>query len=472
MPIQFPDFQPLSFDQANPFLTGMSKGQNMMQSFMKFPQDMQAQMLANEIQKVNAKYAEPMAQGNLTKLNQENQWNPKIWQSEIGLRGAEAGKLGKETQWYDKEAQARINLQGAQTAGLNAEAGMNQIKLDYMKTLLAPPSANQGGGQGQSPNMGGGTALAGMGGLDATTNAGDNNMSSSSSPSAGAGYSSPTVPSPGGNSIYGIQTPTPTRDDIANKMLLGIDTFTPRMDNAKAQQQDQYTQYQKALAETISEANSAQKAKQVLAIFNNAMDNTGMKGPYWGTTPSTGWRTTYHPAESVRNAQIADTAVANLLPGAISDLREAMVNAKFSNLDVQNASRMKVDRTMDDVTRKTQSQWLNGVQDRLDEKAKFYTAMGNPRTGSQKVNTDMLWEQYQRDFPLISSDGKTYQGSSLGNWPLYTTPRAIASIQATGMYKPTAAEKNTFMMKYPDGQVLPVRKGGVEAAFRKGARPL
>ena len=76
MAIQFPDFQRISFDEANPVLKGLSTGQDMMQKFLKFPQDLQAQILANEIAKVNAKYAEPMAQGNLTKLTQENQWNP------------------------------------------------------------------------------------------------------------------------------------------------------------------------------------------------------------------------------------------------------------------------------------------------------------------------------------------------------------------------------------------------------------
>jgi len=271
------------------------------------------------------------------------------------------------------------------------------------------------------------------------------------------------------NSMYGIDTPSLTQSDIANKMLLGIDTFSPRMENAKKQQQDQYSQYQKTLGETIQQANAAQKAKQVLAIFNNAMDKSFYKGSRLGEIHSSGL---FSPPGDLSNEQIADNAISNLLPGAITELREAMKSGQFSVADLQAASRMKVSRSMTDDARKTQTQWLNGIYDRFDEKAKFYTAMGNPNTGAQKTNADMLWEQYQRDFPLISSDGKTYQGSSLGNWPLYTTPRAVASIQSTGTYKPNKAERETFMMKLPDGSVVPIKKGKVESAFRKGARPL
>jgi hypothetical protein len=126
MPIQFPDFQRISFDEANPWLQGMERGQKLTQNFMQFPQDLQAKILANQIAKVQAQYAEPMAKEGLTKAQQENIWNPKVWQSEIGLRGAQAGKLGKETQWYDKEAASRIGAQAAQAAHAQEEA--NKIK--------------------------------------------------------------------------------------------------------------------------------------------------------------------------------------------------------------------------------------------------------------------------------------------------------------------------------------------------------
>ena len=81
------------------------------------------------------------------------------------------------------------------------------------------------------------------------------------------------------------------------------------------------------------------------------------------------------------------------------------------------------------------------------EKSKFFSYLANRSNRVKKSQADQLWSAYQQDFPLISADGKTFQGSNLGNWPFYTTPRAISSIQSSGSYSPTKSEKNVFMMQ-------------------------
>ncbi len=458
MAIQFPDFQRITFDEANPMLVGMERGQKLSQSAMMFPQDLKAKMLANQIAQAQAKYAEPMAKEGLTKAQQENQWNPKIWQSEIGLRGAQAGLAGKQTQWYDQEAGAKIAFQKAEAQKSQIEAQQNKMKMDYLKGYL-----------GGTSNM---TPVNSPMGIEGTG-------TSSATPGVSYGTGQPQSQAPAtvqpSNAVYGIETPKPTREDIANKMFFNIDTFTPKMENAKKQQQSQYDSYQKTIADSIVEANTATKAKQLLATFNRAMDESTYKGPRWGNLPSSGLAASLVPG-NLSPEQEADRAANQLLPGAIAELRDAMKNGQFSNLDMNNSSRMKVDRTMTDETRDTQSKWLTGVWDRMEEKGKFYTVMGNPKSQAEKTQADAAWAAYQREFPLISADGKTYQGENLRNWPLFTTPKALDSIRRTGTYKPTAAEKKTYMMKYPDGQggfvMLPVKKGKVEDAFRKGATPL
>ena len=422
MAIDFPQFNRISFDEANPYITGLGKGQDLAQKFMMFPQDLQSKMLANQIAKVQAQYAKPMAEQGLIKQQQENKYNPQRWQSQMDLQHAQTGRIGKETDWYDQEAKARIGLQQAETQGKTVDAEMNKLKLDYLRQLSAPMGEGQGG---RTPS----------------------------------------------NTVYGIETPKLTHEDIANKMFLGTDTFSPRMQNAKQQQQDQYGQYQKETASAIQEANSAQKAKQVLSMFNNAMNHAYYKGPTLGNMPSSGWKTAFVKGD-LKNEQIADNAIANLLPGAITELREAMKTGQFSVADLNASSQMKVSRTMSDAARANQTAWLNGVYSRFDEKAKFYTSMGNPQSGAKKIDADMLWEQYQQQFPLINEKGNEYQGQNIGNWPLFTTPKAIASVQQTGSYKPSSAERNTFMMKLPSGEIVPIKKGSVENAFRKGARPV
>jgi hypothetical protein len=141
MPIQFPDFQRISFDEANPMLVGAERGQKFTQSAMQFPQDLKAKMLANEIAQVQAKYAEPMAQGNLTSLNQANQWNPKIWGSEINLRGAQAGQAGAETNKINYMLKNPGLLGGDITKSLEALRLMHLVNDQYQSNQ--PPAQSQ-----------------------------------------------------------------------------------------------------------------------------------------------------------------------------------------------------------------------------------------------------------------------------------------------------------------------------------------
>lgn len=435
MPIQFPDFNRISFDEANPYLTGVGKGQDMMQKFLQFPQELQKQILANQIASVNAKYAEPMAKGNLTKLNLENEWTPKLNQSTIGLQGAQAGQAGAQAKYL-----------GSETSGKNIENEQSALILNMLKKSIGEQQASRNGAQ-SSPSMSGQVGQPQQQGIQ----------------------SSNQTQQPFNNSIYGIETPPVTPDDIINKKVFGIDTYTPKKTNAQQQQQSQFKSYQDALVQSIKDANSANSMNQAISVFNNAMDNSTAKGSRWGNLPSSGlWKL---PGDFSQE-QIADRAALQMVPAAIETLKDSMGSSRFSNLDMQMATKMKFDRTMDDDTRKTQTNWINGVNERMKENSKFLSTLANPQSGAKKTDADLLWAAYQQDFPLISSDGRTFKGSNLGNWPLYTTPRAIASIKATGSYTPTKSEMNTFMMKYPDGKVLPVKKGGVENAFKKGARPL
>ena len=96
MPIQFPDFQRISYDEANPLMKGMNQGQEYMQNLLKFPQDLQQKILANEISKVQAKYAEPNSAAALKTAQQHNMFDPRIWESEISLRGQQGNLAGSE----------------------------------------------------------------------------------------------------------------------------------------------------------------------------------------------------------------------------------------------------------------------------------------------------------------------------------------------------------------------------------------
>ena len=470
MAIQFPEFNRISFDEANPLLMGIGRGQQLMQNFMQFPQDLRAKILANQIAQVQAQYAQPMAEQGLIKETQANQYNPRIWESEIGqrnaesalnrekakyygpdiqsqmaYRAAESGKLGKETEWYDREAAARNAFNNAQAQKAEADARINQAKVDFFNKRFASNQGNDSYAAGEQVSQQ------------------PSNQSQ--------GYGAPSQ-QPVGN--FGISIPTPTNDDIANKMFFGMDTYTDKQKQAYANIDNQNKEYMKEITNSVSAANQSQKAKQAVANFNNAMDKAHLTGPYWGTTPSSGWRTGLHPFTDLTYDQIADNAAANVIPGAMAEIKEAMGQGKFSVVDMQAAQKMKFDRTLTTDARANVTNFMNGVLTRMDEKPKFYQTVYSGKN-VDKQTADLLWQNYQQSFPVYNDKGE-YQESNMNNWPLYTTPKAIASVQATGAYKPSAAEMNTFMMNVPDKNgvyhIMPVKKGQVETFFRKGAKPI
>lgn len=442
MAVQLPNFQAISFDQANPALQGAVQGQRLLQN----TQALKASILANQIAKVKSAYAQPMAEQALIASKQTNEFYPQLSRSMIGLQGAQAGLAGSQS-----------GLAGAQTTGANIENQMNNLKLHYLQqrlggqTMGAPQedSGSFNGATGDSNNVGAGN--------------GGNYQSSQSAPTS--------------SGAYGISTPQPDSDDIQNKMLLGMDTFAPKLQNAKTQQQDQYHQYQEELSKSIQDANIAQKTKQLLSMFNNAMNNSYYRGASLGMVPSKGWSTAMTPG-SLSNEQQADSMSSQLLPTAMTDLRSAMGRGQFSIPDLHAAQQMKVDRTMTDEQRDNQTKWLNGVADRMEEKAKFFTMLGNPQSGAQRAQADMLWQTYQEQNPLVSDDGKTFNPNSLGNWPVYATPKAIQSIKETGTYVPSASARGNFWMQLPPdaqnpkGRIVPIKKGNVEAVLKLGGRPL
>jgi hypothetical protein len=578
MPIQFPNFQPLNFDETNPYLKGMGQGQNLMQGFMRFPQELQKLLYENQIKGTEAKYAEPMAQQGLIKEQQHNKYYPQDILSQIGLRGgqtsqayaqagnlreqtrwmgpdtasqiglrlhqgnemeANAGNLREKTRWYGSEAQAGINLKGGQTAEAYSQAARAaeqakyyQLESEANRALQAAQTkeqyasakklgeeakyywqviqsnrnlqraqaeneratanktkkqtsrydkemdarimlqqqqanemnANAGNLREKTKNYGfeseARRGLEQAQSQEARANAQKTQMLVDELNKGGGGTQQ------GSESQYGIETPQLTPQDIKNKALFGQDTFTPKMKSAQEQQAVQRQSYEKEMASSIQQANAGQKMQQAMNVFNAAMDRSYFKGSTLGHV------STSLPLVNMSSEQSADRASLQMLPAVVEGLRDAMHSSRFSNLEFMTAKSSKFDRTMDDETRKLMTDWIGGINQRFKEQPKFYQMMGNPQSGAKKSEADQLWAAYQQQFPIISNDGKSFESQNLDNWPLFTTPKAIASIQTTGTYKPTKSEKNTYMMKYPDGNQLPVNAGQIEEAFRAGARPL
>lgn len=103
------DFPSITFQGANPFLVGRAASDDSLEKAIanqlagvkaRYAQpmaqnDLLAKELQNQLEGIKAKYAEPNAQQELKKLQQYNQYYAPNIQSEIGLRGAQAGHYGE-----------------------------------------------------------------------------------------------------------------------------------------------------------------------------------------------------------------------------------------------------------------------------------------------------------------------------------------------------------------------------------------
>jgi hypothetical protein len=493
MGINSVNFTHLTHEENNPFLTAFDKGMARTQNFLKFPQELQKMLLENEIKGIEAKYAEPKAKELLIKDQLYNKYYPQDILSQIGLRGsqgaqaqANAGLLGEQEKYYGKKTESDIRLQNNQGAQAQANAGLlaEQEKYYGKKTESDIRLQNNQGAQAQA-NAGllaeqekyygkktesdmllqRAIAREHLANADKMQilvdelkysqqnkgNKQNNNLSNNSQPQE--------------NSPYGIETPTPTREDIVNKNLYGLDTYTPKLKNAKEEQIDQYKQYQQVISSLAAQSNAANETKQLVSLYNANMDKSFYRGSRLGGLQSSGF---FRMPGDMSPEQSVDRISSLMVVPSVARLRDAMGSARFSNLDMNMASQGTLDRTLDDDARKLKSAWINGVSERISEQAKFYNKLGNPNMGVKKTDADILWSQYQNDFPLISQDGNKFMGENLGKWALYTTPKAIESIKRTGSYSPSASEAKVTMMQYPDGTVLPVARGKVETAIKLG----
>lgn len=371
--------------------------------------------LQNYQQGIQARYANPMAQQQLQAAQLQNKYNPQIWQSEIGLRGAEGSELSSE-------------------AVLNRFKQQNPEYMDVLASIYRSQlGQGQPQGQQQQPQPQGqpspypSSQQNNMG--VAQPSGGMNNPPNMSSDNTG--IANDAVGSATGD--YGLPAPSLSAgatNPLISKLVGVSPTDTAKMNTHYAQVQDQYNRYAEESTEANKAAIAANNMKQSLAVFNNATDNTDLSGSLLGHLPAV-----------TTEAQESDLASAKALPESIHAVKEAMGSARFSNLDLQQADKLNFTRTMNKGTRKLYTDWVNLAADRIMEYPQLINWAKNPANGMRIEDTKRAWQLYQQQNPIISKDGKSVNNNP--KYPLsdYLTPQALASIKNTGTYNP---DKNTI----------------------------
>lgn len=120
MAIQLPNFQRISFQEANPFLSGLISGQQIGQNFLNFPLSYKNQQLNNQILASKAKYASPME---AARLAYQQAATPNL--------EAQTALTNKEVDWSDPKMRSLLALQAAQSSNLNSETQRKQWELQH-----------------------------------------------------------------------------------------------------------------------------------------------------------------------------------------------------------------------------------------------------------------------------------------------------------------------------------------------------
>ncbi len=174
-------------------------------------QDIIGKMLSGYTDMTKARYLKPGLEEELKKAKLYNQYYAPNMESQIGLRGAQAGHLGSLTKGQNITNEYLPQRLRAEMEAAQMEAAQKQMFNQMLQQRL------QGGGQGQMGGMGGGQ------------------MGAQEMPQPGQGGGmfpqgqapQQQMPQQQQMPMYGGE-PQLTNDDIVNKKFFGQDTFTPR----------------------------------------------------------------------------------------------------------------------------------------------------------------------------------------------------------------------------------------------------
>lgn len=397
MALQLPNFRRISFDEANPMLVGLERGQKLGQGFAKFPLEMQQMILANKIKEAEAKYAEPMAASGLKTAQQHNEFDPRIWQSEIGLRGAQAGLAGSEA---NKNRFLVNNPQYMSPEGMLISQAMEAQK----HAMAAQQNQNQGeGSYGSSPSFsGGGQQPSAPPAQQQLPQPNGPQYSKNQYNSDALAFNPPSLPSPTGN--IGL-------DSLYYKKF-GMDPIMQtQMDLSKSQAE----KYQQQNIERNKEFNN----QSVFANESTLNAHKFLDALERSSSLERGYLGGHSPAISSASQEM-ETYGANMAAAATKLFQG---NNAVHAADIELQQMAKPNRKQNENVSFDLAQGVIAKNDRMKEKQQFY-AQGT-QLGLKPEIMDSMWNKYETDRPYISSDTKMPNDAFKGTWRDYLHPEAV-----------------------------------------------
>jgi hypothetical protein len=277
--------------------------------------DIIGQLLRGYTGVTNAKFLKPNLQEALTKAKLYNQWYGPNMQSEIGLRGAQAGHLGSLTTGQNITNQYLPDKLKAEAEAYHLQQQQNEMLNNMLRKRLS--------GQGNGNNAG---QYAGNNNFDQQQqpdinqdNQPNQNIQpypipneSSVFPGLNTGPKSQQIAQPAQVGLpYGA--PEISADDILNKKVFGMDTFTPKYKawidaQTKSMNAKQAAEFKNDAKKDFEEYKEIQAAQHDVPQLKNALQSAirlkniiESRPAFFGHTPLPIIGKFYNPAERFAN---------------------------------------------------------------------------------------------------------------------------------------------------------------------------
>ncbi len=358
----------------------------------------------------------------------ENKYAPRKNEAEIGESEARTGLLGQQTKYFGPNVESEISLRNAQKGLYGAQAQQAAQTAALKKRMMELYFPQSNGESAPQPQPDQPSYSQGNGGPMYAQNMRNTMTQPQQAPSGSEDHFNQInqMQQSNRNAPYGIQSVGPSREDMASKMLFGIDTFGDKQKQNMEQINKEKNSFTKKSEGINSQLEASNKQAQLVDRYNNLMDETLLSGPV-------GSKVHLPTAKRQEIEQISRDMVLS----GIEELKTAMGSAKFSNLDLETATARKPDITWSPEARREYTQRFKAFNKRLNEQAAFNQVASHPGTGISSAVADRLWSEYQKHHPLIA-DAKTLQLNKYrpNNWASYLTPEAINSVKQTGSYNP------------------------------------
>lgn len=443
MAFQAQHFDPLTFAQANPFLTGYNAGQQLINQGLLN----QKQQLANQIQQVAAQYAQPNAQQELLKAQLNNQilqpqaqYAPQMTVAELALKRAMPN-------YYNAlagQAGANSSLLAAHANLLNQETPymVQKAQADvYSDPLFA--KANQAAMlQQQAQNNPQLSSILGQ----------LNQPYSGQSFSQGAKIPYATGMAPQITNIPGAGQGSPMQNYLLYNNPLGPlyqQQIAAYGKGLEAQQTNQAKDWSTTLNDAQQQANVASQMTSFLKQFDENYPKTDESGVIAGRLP---------PVSTP--AQAADNASNNL----VAMITKQLNPKQLTNQELRFANTLKPSRQMTPENAKMSSDFWKAKSEQINENQSFLTAAKNQ--GVDPYTANNLWQNYINQRPAYDFSTNTPNSSYRGTWGDFLTPQAVSAAQSGRQYVPVPQfnnekeAKNWFKSLNPSDKAALLRQQG------------